>query len=109
MRSQSIATLQVLRALLDDVGGPHYGLDLIRRSGVKSGTLYPVLYRLETAGWVVGEWEGIDEAAEGRRRRRYYELTGEGERLARRDLALAAALAPPQMGRELVRPVPGLT
>lgn len=85
----SMSTLKILRALLEDVAGAHYGLDLIRRSGVKSGTLYPVLDRLERDGWIVGEWETIDEAAERRRKRRYYRLTALGARLAGAELAVA--------------------
>ena len=59
------------------------------------GTLYPALARLEQAGWVASEWEDIDEAAEGRRRRRYYRLTGEGIVAAQKALeAVAQRLHP---------------
>jgi|HubBroStandDraft_6_1064221.scaffolds.fasta_scaffold33731_2 PadR family transcriptional regulator PadR len=82
-RNTSLATLKVLRALLDNISPKHYGLELSERSGVTTGALYPILSRLEADGWVEGEWEDIDESLAGRRRRRYYRLTGLGEIRAR--------------------------
>jgi PadR family transcriptional regulator PadR len=100
MRDPSLATLRVLRALFDGQDTDHYGLALIDHTGVKAGTLYPILSRLEKDGWVEGQWEQIDEAAAGRRRRRYYRLTGLGEREAWPILAeTAAALTPPRRPR----------
>jgi transcriptional regulator len=40
-------------------------------------SLYPLLYRLERRGWVLGRW--VEKA--GQRRRRYYKLTAEGKRV----------------------------
>jgi PadR family transcriptional regulator, regulatory protein PadR len=95
-RGLSLATLRVLRAFCDDPSGDHYGLELSERSRVKAGALYPILARLESTGWIEGTWEDIDERAEGRRRRRYYRLTGLGERAAWQVLAeTAQELAPP--------------
>jgi DNA-binding PadR family transcriptional regulator len=95
-RTMSLATLKVLRALFDDIFPEHYGLELSERCGVKTGALYPILSRLEADGWVEGEWEDIDESVAGRRRRRYYRLTGLGESRARQILTeTAAALALP--------------
>lgn len=37
-------------------------------------TLYPLLYRMETRGWIIGRW--VEKA--GERRRRYYRITAEG-------------------------------
>ena len=96
MRDPSLATLKVLRALFDGDDTDHYGLALIEHTGVQAGTLYPILSRLEKDGWVEGQWEDIDEAAAGRRRRRYCRLTGLGEMEARRILTeTAQELAPP--------------
>lgn len=78
----TLATLQVLATLLADPLGEHYGLELCRAAGLPGGTVYPILARLESAGWLVGAWEDIDEAAEGRRRRRYYRLTASGREWA---------------------------
>lgn len=65
----------------------HYGLELARTAGLPSGAIYPILARLEEHGLLAADWEDIDEHAEGRRRRRYYTLTGEGARIARAELA----------------------
>jgi DNA-binding PadR family transcriptional regulator len=50
------------------------------------GTLYKALGRLEEFGLLVSRWEDV-EAVEGRPRRRLYELTGEGARVAEQALA----------------------
>ena len=98
-------TLKVLRAFLDDPGGDHYGLGLIADSGVKAGSLYPILRRLELDGWVTDEWEDIDESEAGRRKRRYYRLSGNGEAAARAALSDAVrSLTPPPSTRRLWAP-----
>ncbi|MGH3403227.1 MAG: PadR family transcriptional regulator [Streptosporangiaceae bacterium] len=68
----------VLRVLLDDLSAGHYGLEISRASGLPSGSLYPMLARLEQAGWVTSDWEDIDQSKAGRPRRRYYSLTADG-------------------------------
>ena len=40
-------------------------------------SLYPLLYRLEKRGWILGRW--VEKA--GQRRRRYYRLTREGRKV----------------------------
>jgi DNA-binding PadR family transcriptional regulator len=55
----------------------------MRATGVKSGSLYPMLERFERRRWIEAFDESIDEHAEGRPRRRLYRLTGVGEREAR--------------------------
>lgn len=70
------ATIAVLQALAD---GHRYGFDIIDRTGLPSGTVYPSLTTLGRRGFVTSSWE--DEAlaeAEGRPRRRYYEVTRAG-------------------------------
>lgn len=79
-------TERLLAALLRGGSRHRYGLELTRETGLKSGTLYPILARLEAAGWLVSEWEQIDPSLEGRRPRRYYRLTREGEKVARNAL-----------------------
>ena len=78
----TLQTLQVLRFLLRDPADGHYGLEISRGSGLPTGSIYPILTRLETAGWITSTWEDIDESKEGRRRRRYYRLTSPGTRQA---------------------------
>jgi PadR family transcriptional regulator, regulatory protein PadR len=67
------------------------------------GTLYKALGRLEDFGLVTSRWED-PAAAEGRPRRRLYELTGEGARVARRALADDAEQAPGRPSRVASRP-----
>jgi DNA-binding PadR family transcriptional regulator len=76
-------TRLVLQAFLDSPEDETYGFQLAQATGLKAGTLYPVLQRLLAEGWLAGRWEEIDERSEGRRRRRYYGLTAVGERSAR--------------------------
>lgn len=83
----TVPVAKVLSAFLGDAGADRYGLDLIRLTGLASGTLYPILRRLQEWGWVDAEWERIDPAAEGRPARRYYHLTAEGATQARTALA----------------------
>jgi DNA-binding PadR family transcriptional regulator len=90
------AVARVLRAFLDDPRLPRYGFDLMRGTRLQSGTLYPILARLERLGWVVSRNEDIDPFAEGRPARRFYRLTEHGLRTAAHELAvLSAELRPP--------------
>ncbi|MGH3802500.1 MAG: hypothetical protein ACRDTD_20720, partial [Pseudonocardiaceae bacterium] len=50
---------KVLRVFLDDVTAPRYGFELMQRTGLASGTLYPILTRLEAAGWLTGHFEDV--------------------------------------------------
>src|ERR1700674_3011379 len=75
-------TLATLAVLASKPGHEMYGLEIAERAGLASGTLYPILLRLEREGWVSGTWETIDESEAGWRRRRYYTLTGLGAREA---------------------------
>lgn len=90
----TIPVAKVLSALLADPEAEQYGLDLMKLTGLPSGTLYPVLHRLQAAGWLTADWEEIDPSAAGRPARRYYRLTAEGVRAARQALAELRALAP---------------
>jgi PadR family transcriptional regulator len=75
-RPLGITSLQILAAIRD---GSTYGLDLVMRTGLPSGTVYPTLSRLKSAGLVRSKWEDQRVAErEGRPRRRFYELTAGG-------------------------------
>jgi PadR family transcriptional regulator, regulatory protein PadR len=74
----SLQTLRVLEAFLENPTDELAGADVQKRSGLASGTLYPILLRLESAGWFVSRWENIDPARAGRPRRRFYRLTSSG-------------------------------
>ena len=79
----SIQTLALLSAMLDCPYDEWYGLELSKASDIKSGTLYPILARLEHAGWLASTWEDVDPSVAGRPRRRLYRLTGVGADTAR--------------------------
>ncbi|WBB75174.1 helix-turn-helix transcriptional regulator [Micromonospora sp. WMMD1128] len=96
----TIPVIKVLSALLAEPDAPRYGLDLMRLTGLPSGTLYPVLHRLQAADWLAADWEDVDPIAAGRPARRYYRLTGEGIRSARLALAELRALAPAERPHE---------
>ena len=62
----SLQTLKVLEAFLADPTLALSGADVHQQSGIASGTLYPILLRLESAGWFVSRWESVDPSAVGR-------------------------------------------
>jgi DNA-binding PadR family transcriptional regulator len=78
----SLQTLKVLEAFLESPTEQRSGADVHLRCGIASGTLYPILLRLESAGWFVSQWESIDPSSAGRPRRRLYRLTSTGLRRA---------------------------
>jgi PadR family transcriptional regulator, regulatory protein PadR len=61
-----------------------YGLQIAQGLRMPTGSVFPILGRLERAGWIVGTWEDPEQAAlaKRRRRRRYYRLTLLGRRAA---------------------------
>jgi DNA-binding PadR family transcriptional regulator len=85
----TIPTQLVLRALLEEPTAELYGLEIGAAAGLPSGTVHPILARLEHRGWLESRWEDIDPRAEGRPPRRYYRLTGAGVQNARDALARA--------------------
>jgi PadR family transcriptional regulator PadR len=78
----SLQTLRVLEAFLENPAEPLAGAEVHKRSRIASGTLYPILLRLESAGWFVSQWESNDPSSLGRPRRRLYRLTSTGLRRA---------------------------
>jgi PadR family transcriptional regulator len=85
-------TLKVLGTLLSSGRVELSGAEISRATNLASGTLYPILFRLERAGWLESRWEEEDPKALGRPRRRFYQVTGLGARNARaavEDLELA--------------------
>ena len=78
--------------------GARHGFDVIDRTELPSGTVYPVLRRLERDGLAVAQWEEPAIAQrEHRPPRRYYELTPAGHALcaeARRRYAGSVGIAP---------------
>jgi PadR family transcriptional regulator PadR len=84
-RAFSAQTLYVLAALCAEPCVWRHGYTLAKQTGLKSGTLYPILMRLADRGLVEASWE--DEQTPGRPRRHLYRLTADG-------LAAATAAAP---------------
>ncbi|MGH8887169.1 MAG: PadR family transcriptional regulator [Egibacteraceae bacterium] len=76
-------TAAVLRVFLACPGDEHYGFELSKTADLPTGTVYPILSRLEDAGWLVSSWEQIDPSVEGRRPRRNYRITEKGAVAAR--------------------------
>ena len=86
----SAQTLSVLAALCAEPSQWQHGYALAKQTGLKSGTLYPILIRLADRGLVEACWE--DEPQPGRPRRHLYRLTAAG--LASATAALAGAARP---------------
>jgi PadR family transcriptional regulator, regulatory protein PadR len=78
----SLQTLKVLDAFLENPTSQLSGADVHQTCGIASGTLYPILLRLEAAGWFTSRWESVDPSSAGRPRRRLYRLTSTGLRRA---------------------------
>jgi PadR family transcriptional regulator len=84
----SAQTLSVLASLEADPAAWRHGYLLARQTGLRSGTLYPILIRLAERGLVEACWE--DGQPAGRPRRHLYRLSSEGLAAARAALAVAA-------------------
>ncbi len=96
------STALVLAAL---AAGHRHGFSIMEATGLPSGTVYPVLRRLEGEGAVSSMWEGEEAAkAAGRPRRRTYDLTPHGHGAAG---AVAERLAPTGLFLERRTSAPG--
>lgn len=83
----TLPTLLVLRAMLTEPAREMYGLEICKAAELRSGTIHPILARLERCGWLESRWEDIAPAEEGRPRRRYYRLSPKGADRARAALS----------------------
>jgi DNA-binding PadR family transcriptional regulator len=101
----TIPTQLVLRALLSDPDAELYGVEIGAAAGLPSGTVHPILARLEGLGWVTSRWEDIDPSVEGRPARRYYSIDADGAEAARN--ALAGAYQSRRVPNTRVIPQPG--
>ncbi|MDR3735619.1 MAG: helix-turn-helix transcriptional regulator [Acidobacteriaceae bacterium] len=78
MRTDIRITGPILKLLREFICSPleqKSGADIALATGLASGTLYPILARLEAAGWLTSEWENVDPSIVKRPRRRLYQLT----------------------------------
>ena len=85
-------TLALLRALLAQPEDWRYGYDLSRETVLKSGTLYPILMRLNKRGWLETRW--VEPENPGRPPRHMYRLTAGGLRSAKEFVAAKAPRVP---------------
>ena len=75
-RPMGYATLQVLQAI---ASGYAYGFEIMDATNLPSGTVYPILSKLEESGYLKSRWEDARVARrEKRPPRRSYEITGDG-------------------------------
>jgi PadR family transcriptional regulator PadR len=86
---RSPQTTRVLCELLEAPRDWRYGYDISRSSGLKSGTLYPILIRLNNCGLLETKWEASEP---GRPPRHMYRLTQTGMRIAREYVSAAQIL-----------------
>ena len=83
-RPLSLAAVRVLVSITD---GARYGFDIMDATGQPSGTIYPILARLEHAGFIRGRWESAGIAQrEKRPARRYYEISAAGAKALARSV-----------------------
>lgn len=87
-RRITIPTLIILSVFVEEPARERYGYELSQITGLGTGTVLMCLYRLEGWGWLSSRWEDKDVAThDGRPPRRFYTLTGVGEREAQELLA----------------------
>lgn len=79
----TLETISVIGALLERVDTELAGADIARITKLATGTLYPILFRCEEAGWLDSRWEDVDPVEAGRPRRRLYRVTPLGEQAVR--------------------------
>ena len=87
---RSPQTTRVLAEFLECETAWRYGYDISRNTGLKSGTLYPILMRLAEHRLLETSWE---TAEAGRPPRHLYKLTLDGLRYAREQVAPASVEA----------------
>ncbi|MFY8209492.1 MAG: PadR family transcriptional regulator [Caulobacter sp.] len=81
LRKPSPQAVSLFAALVVSPSEWRHGYDLSRETGLSSGTLYPLLARWKSAGFLDAEWRASVEA--GRPPRQVYRLTAEGLAAAR--------------------------
>jgi PadR family transcriptional regulator PadR len=92
MPRMTLPTQLVLGELIADPTRRIHGFELCAATGRPSGTIYPILAKLEELGWLESEWEEPElHVPAGRPRRRYYRLTEDGATNARTALRAAQA------------------
>lgn len=75
---KSKQTAAVLQIFIDQKDRWYHGYELVKITGLKSGTLYPMLSRLVLRGWLRVRYEKIDPRRAKRPPRVYYRITAKG-------------------------------
>jgi PadR family transcriptional regulator PadR len=99
-RELSSQARQLIGALLEEPRTWQYGYALSKRTGLKAGTLYPILIRLSDQGLLRSAWRDADQP--GRPPRHVYRLTADGLAVGR------AALRAAPLSRAAFDPVKAL-
>jgi DNA-binding PadR family transcriptional regulator len=95
-RRASPQTSSVVLALAAEPRSWRHGYDLCRETGLKAGTVYPILIRLADQGLLVTDWERPQGL--GRSPRQLYRLSAQGLALAR-GLSRASCAAEAKLSR----------
>jgi len=98
-RVPSPQTMRILRALAAEPARWRYGYELGTETGLKAGSLYPILVRLADRGLLEASWE--ESPPQGRPARHLYRLTPDGQ-----ELAAAAPAAVPGRATRARRRIP---
>jgi PadR family transcriptional regulator PadR len=80
-------TLKLLKLLLENPSQGRSGAEISKITKLGSGTMYPLLQRLEIARWIEGDWENVEPSEVGRPKRRLYKLTRSGHAAAIKEFA----------------------
>ncbi len=78
----TLSTMKTIDVFLSNTMTGLSGADVARKTGLMSGTLYPILRRLEKQGWLTSAWETLDPTEAGRPRQRFYKLKGDARKMA---------------------------
>lgn len=89
----TLNTTLVLKVFLAEQDQEIFGASITETTALKSGTLYPILARLENNGLLSSRWEESDASELGRPRRRLYKITALGVHNARIELARLGVIA----------------
>ena len=89
--NRSSQTNRFLAAMLEDPLAWRYGYELLKKTGLQSGTLYPLLMRLSDQGLFEAQWREPERA--GKPPRHVYRLTSDGLALARAQVLPVAKAA----------------
>ncbi|MBV9550353.1 MAG: PadR family transcriptional regulator [Alphaproteobacteria bacterium] len=79
-RNRSPQTRLLLTVLRENPSAWQHGYELSKATGLKSGTLYPLLIRLQEQGFLEARWEEAERP--GKPPRHAYKITTSGKQLA---------------------------